>query len=328
MTVDLSVVVPCYNEIEVLDALRHRITEVCEAHVDGTSEVILVDDGSSDGTREAIVAITAEDGRFAGVLLSRNFGHQIALSAGLRYATGKRILILDADLQDPPELLPRMMALMDAGNDVVYGKRISRKGETAFKKASSSMFYRLLNRLSEVDIPRDTGDFRLMSRRALDVLNAMPEQHRFIRGMVSWIGFRQAAIEYHRDERFAGETKYPLRRMLRLTMDALTGFSIVPLRLASWLGLITAALSVPLLIYIAVSWLSGDTVEGWVSLSGIIVLFGSIQLIVIGIIGEYVGRMYVQAKNRPLFIVEEFARQSSEQDGAHHPVVPVPTHMR
>jgi dolichol-phosphate mannosyltransferase len=320
MTIDLSVVVPCYNEIEGLDALRQRLVRVCEDHAAGTWEVILVDDGSSDGTREAIVAIAQADSRFAGLLLARNFGHQIALSAGLRYAIGARILILDADLQDPPELLPQMMALMDAGNDVVYGKRISRKGETAFKKASASLFYRLLNRLSEVEIPRDTGDFRLMSRRALDVLNAMPEQHRFIRGMVSWIGFRQAALEYHRDERFAGETKYPLRRMLRLTVDALTSFSIVPLRLASWLGLITAALSIPLLVYIIVSWLSGDVVQGWVSLAGIVVLFGGIQLIVVGIIGEYVGRMYVQSKNRPLFVVEGFVRQSAEPIAELQPV--------
>jgi dolichol-phosphate mannosyltransferase len=266
------------------------------------------------------VAIAQEDDRFAGLLLSRNFGHQIALSAGLHYASGARILILDADLQDPPELLPRMMALMDAGNDVVYGKRISRKGETAFKKTTASLFYSLLNRLSEVEIPRDTGDFRLMSRRALDVLNAMPEQHRFIRGMVSWIGFQQTAIEYHRDERFAGETKYPLRRMLRLTVDALTSFSIVPLRLASWLGLITAALSVPLLIYIIVSWLSGNVVQGWVSLSGIVVLFGGIQLIVVGIIGEYVGRMYIQSKNRPLFLVDSFVRRTDPAAAGAEPV--------
>jgi polyisoprenyl-phosphate glycosyltransferase len=325
MTVDLSVVIPCYNEIEGLDALRQRLVRVCEDHVAGTWEVILIDDGSSDGTREAIVAIAAEDPRFAGLLLSRNFGHQIALSAGLRYACGDRILILDADLQDPPELLPQMMALMDAGNDVVYGKRISRKGETAFKKTSAALFYRLLNRLSEVEIPRDTGDFRLMSRRALDVLNAMPEQHRFIRGMVSWIGFRQVALDYHRDERFAGETKYPLRRMLRLTVDALTSFSIVPLRLASWLGLITAALSIPLLIYIILSWLSGDVVQGWVSLAGIVVLFGGIQLIVVGIIGEYVGRMYVQSKNRPLFIVDGFVRHSDARQARSDAAAPART---
>ncbi len=309
MSVHLSVVIPCYNEIEGLAALRERVTAACEAHAGGPWEVILVDDGSTDGTTESIRAAAADDPRYAGLILSRNHGHQIALTAGLHYAQGARILILDADLQDPPELLGDMMALMDDGADVVYGKRISRAGETLFKTASAALFYRFLNRLSEVPIPEDTGDFRLMSRRALDVLNAMPEQHRFIRGMVSWIGYRQVALEYHRDKRFAGETKYPLRKMLRLTVDALTSFSILPLRLASWLGLITAMLSVPLLIYVLISWIVGGTVQGWVSLTGIVVLFGGIQLIVVGIIGEYVGRMYMQSKNRPLFLVDSFDRQ-------------------
>ncbi|MEJ6396239.1 glycosyltransferase family 2 protein [Gymnodinialimonas sp. 2305UL16-5] len=309
MSVQLSVVIPCYNEIEGIAALRERVTAACEAHARGAWEVILIDDGSKDGTTQAIREIAADDPRYGGLILSRNYGHQIALTAGLHYAQGDRILILDADLQDPPELLGDMMALMDNGADVVYGKRLSRAGETAFKTASAALFYRFLNRLSEVPIPEDTGDFRLMSRRALDVLNAMPEQHRFIRGMVSWIGYRQVPLEYHRDERFAGETKYPLRKMLRLTVDALTSFSIVPLRLASWVGMITAALSVPLLIYVIISWLAGGTVQGWVSLTGIVVLFGGIQLIVVGIIGEYVGRMYMQSKNRPLFLVDSFERQ-------------------
>jgi dolichol-phosphate mannosyltransferase len=227
---------------------------------------------------------------------------------------------MDGDLQDPPELLPDMMALMDAGNDVVYGKRISRDGETAFKKTTSSLFYRMLNSLSEVSIPQDTGDFRLMSRRVLDALNAMPEQHRFVRGMISWVGFRQVPLEYHRDERFAGETKWPLRKLVHLTVDALTGFSILPLRLASWLGLATAALSIPLVIYILGSWVTGRAVDGWVSLSGIVVLFGGIQLIVVGIIGEYVGRMYIQSKNRPLFLVDSFVRRTDPAAAGAEPV--------
>lgn len=310
----LSVVVPCYNEEETLPELRRRLTHVCEEVMGDDWELILIDDGSSDATRKMIASAVEEDPRIVGTFLSRNHGHQLALTAGLFQARGARILILDADLQDPPELLADMMALMDAGHDVVYGQRRSRQGETAFKKLSAAAFYRLLNKMTDTDIPVDTGDFRLMSRRALNCFLSMPERHRFIRGMVSWVGFSQVPLLYDRDKRFAGETKYPLSKMLGLTIDALTSFSTKPLRLAIWLGLIVASLSVPLLVYILSSWFAGIAVSGWASMSLIVVLLGSTQLIVVGIIGEYVGRMYMQSKGRPLFIIDEVYRHLDTAD--------------
>lgn len=305
----LSVVIPCFNEAEGLIELRRRLTAVCQGTVGDDWEVVLVDDGSSDLTRSIIEGFVREDAHFVGVFLSRNHGQQLALTAGLSQARGQRILIMDADLQDPPELLPEMMALMDRGHDVVYGQRRTREGESAFKLFTSKLFYRTINRLIEVKIPNDTGDFRIMSRRVLDLFLAMPEQHRFVRGMISWVGFSQVPLLYDRHERFAGQTKWGVRAMLGLTVDAMTGFSILPLRLATWLGLMTAAFSVPLTVYIMGSWISGVAIEGWVSLAGIVTLFGSVQLIVVGIIGEYVGRMYMQAKSRPLFIIDNVLRK-------------------
>jgi glycosyltransferase involved in cell wall biosynthesis len=318
----LSVVIPCFNEADGLGELHRRLTAICHKFAGSDWEAVLVDDGSTDGTGAIIRSFVQSSPQFVGVLLSRNHGHQLALTAGLSQARGERILIIDADLQDPPELLPDMMALMDQGHEVVYGQRISRRGETAFKKGSAALFYRLLNRLTDTNIPVDTGDFRLMSRRALDVLMSMPEQHRFIRGMVSWIGFSQAPLLYDRDERFAGETKYPLSKMLTLTVDALTSFSTKPLRLATWLGMFVASLSIPLFIYIFASWIVGQTVSGWVSLTLIVVFLGSTQLIVLGIIGEYVGRMYMQSKGRPLFILEDVCRYSEvDDDQAEKPML-------
>ncbi len=257
-----------------------------------------------DRTWEVLRALSATDPTVVAVKLSRNHGHQLALTAGLTQCRGERVLVIDADLQDPPELLGAMLAMLDAGADVVYGQRRSRAGETRFKTATAAAFYRLLRRLVEIDIPLDAGDFRLMSRRALDVLNAMPEHHRFIRGMVSWIGLRQVPILYDRDARYAGETKYPLRKMIRFALDAITGFSVAPLRLASVLGGVAAALSLLLMIYTLGSWLLGHTTPGWTSLSSIVLLIGSVQLMVLGIIGEYLGRLYIEAKRRPLFVIE------------------------
>ena len=308
----LSIVVPCFNEEEALPALRDRVIPVAEAAVGDAFEIVLVDDGSSDGTAALMARFHAEDPRVTAVILSRNFGHQLALSAGLSHARGARILILDADLQDPPELLDQMMARMDDGADVVYGRRSRRAGETAFKTASARVFYRLMDRIVDIEMHRDAGDFRLISRRVADLLEGMPEQHRYIRGMVSWAGFRQEAVEYDRAPRVAGETKYPLARMMRFAADAITGFSVVPLRLATWLGFGFAGFAVLLFLYVLGSWAAGAAVPGWASIMAAVLLIGSVQLIVIGILGEYVGRLYMQAKGRPLFVVDRVLRAGKD----------------
>ena len=308
----LSVVSPCYNEEGSLAELQRRLTEVCREVAGDDYEIVLIDDGSSDRTREIIAEMADTDPHVIGVMLSRNHGHQLALSAGLHVCRGERILIVDADLQDPPELLGEMMRLMDDGADVVYGQRGERRGETAFKKFSAAAFYRLLNRLVDIQIPVDTGDFRLMSRRALDELNRMPEQHRFIRGMVSWLGFKQVALKYERHERFAGETKYPFRKMLRFAIDAITGFSTLPLRGAIYLGFVTALIGLIALGYTGYSYFTGIAIQGWTTLMLVVLILGSAQLFVLGVLGEYLGRLYMQSKNRPLFIIERIERNQSE----------------
>jgi dolichol-phosphate mannosyltransferase len=267
-------------------------------------EIVLVNDGSGDQSWQILQALASTDPHILAVNLSRNYGHQLALTAGLQLCRGERILIIDADLQDPPELLGDMMQLMDAGADVVYGRRRSRDGETWFKKASARVFYRALRRLMDVDVPADAGDFRLMSRRVLDHLNSMPEHYRFVRGLVSWIGFGQVPLDYDRDPRFAGETHYPLIKMMRFAVDAITGFSVTPLRGAALLGSALGIGSMSLLAYTIGSWLLGHTVDGWTSLTTIVLVLGSVQLITIGIIGEYLGRLYIEVKRRPLFVVE------------------------
>jgi dolichol-phosphate mannosyltransferase len=267
-----------------------------------------VNDGSRDASWSVMRRMATEDAHVVAVNLSRNHGHQLALTAGLDLCRGDTVLIIDADLQDPPELLPAMVqAMREQDADVVYGVRRSRAGETAFKRATAHGFYRLLSRATEVDIPLDAGDFRLMSRRALDALLAMPEQARFIRGMVAWIGFRQVPFAYDRAERFAGETKYPLRKMIRFAFDALTGFSSAPLKLASHAGLWLSLGSVLLILYIAYAWLAGQSIQGWTSLMLIVVVLGAIQMFVLALMGEYIGRLYNEAKRRPLYIVQEVA---------------------
>jgi polyisoprenyl-phosphate glycosyltransferase len=304
----LSIVVPCYNEQECLAVLHQRLTAVARQVAGEDYELVLVNDGSTDRTWPMMRDLAATDPRLVAINLSRNHGHQLALTAGLDLCRGDKVLIIDADLQDPPELLPDMLAAMDReGADVVYGVRESRSGETRFKRATASAFYRLLARATDVDIPVDTGDFRMMSRRALNALLAMPEQARFIRGMVAWIGFKQVPLSYKRDERFAGVTKYPLSKMVRFALDALTGFSSAPLKLASQAGLLLALGSVVLVIYIAFSWASGKTIPGWTSLMLIVVVLGAVQMFVLGLMGEYIGRLYSQAKQRPLYIVQEIA---------------------
>ncbi len=302
----LSIVIPCFNEQACLVELHRRVSAVAHAASGTDHEIILVNDGSRDATWSLMQEICVSDPNVVAVNLSRNHGHQLALTAGLDLASGAQILILDADLQDPPELLPGMMAAMrDQAADVVYAVRRKREGESAVKRATASVFYRLLARLTDTAIPLDTGDFRLMSRRALDALQSMPEQARFIRGMVAWIGFKQVPLPYDRAPRLAGETKYPLSRMIALALDAITGFSTAPLRLASHAGLWLVALSVLILAYILFGWLRGDAVAGWTSLMLVVVLLGAAQMFVLGMIGEYLGRLYLEAKRRPTYIVAD-----------------------
>ncbi len=306
--IDLSVVVPCFDEEASLPALLARLGPVCRAVAGDSHEIVLVNDGSRDRTWAVMTALARTDPALVCVNLSRNHGHQLALTAGLTLCRGARILVIDADLQDPPELLPAMMERIDAGCDVVYGQRATRAGETVFKTVTAALFYRLLRRIVDVDIPLDAGDFRLMTRRALDVLLAMPEQHRFIRGMVSWIGFRQEPIRYDRDLRFAGTTKYPLAKMLRFAMDAVTGFSIRPLRVATWLGFATIVAALVAGLYVVAQWASGAVVPGWTSVMIVSLILGSMQLLVAGLLGEYLGRLYMEAKRRPLFVIDAVVR--------------------
>jgi polyisoprenyl-phosphate glycosyltransferase len=304
----LSIVVPCFNEEACLRELHQRLSAAARIAVGEDYELVLVNDGSRDASWPLMQCLASEDPHIFAVNLSRNHGHQLALTAGLDLCHGATILIIDADLQDPPELLPAMYsALRDQGADVVYGVRRSRAGETAFKRATAHGFYRLLSRATEVDIPLDAGDFRLMSRRALDALLAMPEQARFIRGMVAWIGFRQVPFPYDRAERFAGATKYPLKKMMRFAFDALTGFSSAPLKLASHAGLWLSAGSVLLILYIAYAWLAGQSIQGWTSLMLVVVILGAIQMFVLALMGEYIGRLYNEAKRRPLYVGQDIA---------------------
>jgi dolichol-phosphate mannosyltransferase len=304
----LSIVVPCFNEEACLPALHERLSGAARKAAGEDYEIVLVNDGSRDSSWPIMRKMAADDSHVVAVNLSRNHGHQLALTAGLDLCRGETILIIDADLQDPPELLPDMMqAMREQDADVVYGVRRSRSGETAFKRATAHGFYRLLSRATEVDIPLDAGDFRLMSRRALDALLAMPEQARFIRGMVAWIGFRQLPFAYDRQERFAGSTKYPLKKMIRFALDALTGFSSAPLKLASHVGLALSIGSVILILYIAYAWAAGHNIPGWTSLMLIVVIIGAVQMFVLALMGEYIGRLYNEAKRRPLYIVQEVA---------------------
>jgi polyisoprenyl-phosphate glycosyltransferase len=312
-TVSLTVVSPCFNEGSVLRQFHERVSEVCRRIVPDF-EIVLVDDGSSDDTWIVMADLASRDPHMVCVSLSRNHGHQLALTAGLHYCRGERILIIDADLQDPPELLDEMMRLADAGNDVVYGMRRTRGGESFFKKATAYLFYRVLNTLADREIPKDTGDFRLITRRVLEVLNAMPENHRFIRGMVSWAGFRQVPLMYDRHARLAGETKYTLRKMLAFGLDAVTSFSVKPLRLAFYAAVILSAGSILLLAYSVVAYFETKTVRGWTSIIAVILFFLSAQFLFLGLIGEYLGRMYLEAKRRPLFVIQDVVYGTRERE--------------
>jgi dolichol-phosphate mannosyltransferase len=312
--------VPCYNEADGLRELYRRVTAVCDQTIGREYEIVLVNDGSRDATWAIMSLLATNDERIVAINLTRNYGHQIALTAGLEYCRGERIFILDADLQDPPELLPQMLALMDGGADVVYGQRRSRKGESWFKRVATLLFYRLLKRLSEVDIPLDTGDFRLISRRVLDIINAMPEQHRFIRGMVSWTGLKQVPLIYDRDARFAGQTGYPLRKLLALALDGMTGFSIAPLRLASYAGMLTGCIGFAMLVYAIGAKLFFAAPTGWASLMTVMLIIGGAQLLVLGIVGEYLGRLYMESKHRPVYLVDRIVGLPNAVDTPVHRV--------
>jgi glycosyltransferase involved in cell wall biosynthesis len=300
----LSVVVPIFNEEGTVEELHARLTAAV-APLD-SYELVLVDDGSSDRTWELLAAIAAGDPHVRLVRLSRNFGHQVALTAGVDAARGDAIVTMDGDLQDPPEVIPELVAQWREGFDVVYGVRVAREGETRFKLWTASLFYRLIRRMSPVDIPQDAGDFRLLSRRAADAFRSMPERARFIRGMTSWVGFRQVGVPYRREARYAGTTKYPTRKMLRFALDAITSFSTTPLRVMSAFGFSLVGLCGLYLAYALYKrFLTDDTVEGWTTVIVLVLLIGGAQLIGLGVIGQYVGRIYEESKNRPLYVVSE-----------------------
>ena len=302
---EITIVAPVYNEAETLPELYQRVREVMEQASD-TWELVLVDDGSLDGSGDLILELSKKDPRVRPVVFARNFGHQIAVTAGLDYSRGQAVVIIDSDLQDPPEVVLLMIDKWREGYEVVYGVRTDREGESWFKLMTASLFYRLIYRITDVNIPLDTGDFRLLDRKVVDVMNQMRERHRFLRGMSSWIGFRQTGVEYRRAARFAGETKYPLRKMMKFASDAITGFSYLPLQLATYLGFISAGISIlaiPIVIYLRFS--GSEAFFGQATTLIAVLFLGGIQLISLGILGEYLGRLYDQAKGRPLYIVRD-----------------------
>lgn len=319
----LSIVVPCFNEQEVIPETWRRLRGLRDAIHDCAIEFVFVDDGSRDGTLEALRAIARGDPSVRILAFARNFGHQLAVTAGIDAAAGDALVIIDADLQDPPEIIPEMLCKWREGYDVVYGTRLERPGESWFKLATARAYYRVLDRLSEVSIPLDTGDFRLISRRVADTLRAMPERDRFLRGMVSWIGFRQCALPYRRAERFAGVSKYPLGKMLRFATDGILSFSSAPLRLSVNLGLIAAALALIGILYALVLRIFTNIwVEGWTALMIAVLFLGGVQLISVGILGAYVGRIYNEIKNRPLYVVQERIGFPSDKRAAIPPPDP------
>jgi dolichol-phosphate mannosyltransferase len=299
-----SIVAPVFNELETLPVFYQRIVEVME-EVGDSFELVLVDDGSRDGSYQVMRELHERDPRVRCVEFSRNFGHQIAISAGLDHARGRCVIIIDSDLQDPPEVIPKMIARWKEGAEVVYAQRVKRTGETRFKLITASAFYRLITRITAVDIPRDTGDFRLLDRTVVDALVAMREHHRFMRGLSAWVGFRQEAVHYERQERYAGETKYPLVKMVRFSLDAITGFSYAPLQLATSLGFLLAGVSLFGIVVAVLLRIVNHAIVGQATTLILVLLMGGIQLIFLGVLGEYLGRIYDEVRARPLYIVRE-----------------------
>jgi dolichol-phosphate mannosyltransferase len=301
----LSVVVPVYNESLVIAAFHERATRALSAIPNCSYELIFVDDGSRDDSYEQLAVLAETDPRIRVVKFSRNFGHQIAISAGVDHACGDCVVVIDADLQDPPEVIVQMVEQWRAGFDVVYGVRASRAAESAMKLFTASLFYRLLNSLTRIPIPVDVGDFRLISRRVANQLRQLREKDRFVRGLVSWLGYRQTGVSYHREARFAGETKYPYSKMIKFAVDGVTSFSTVPLKLASWLGYGASALAFIYLVDVFLQKYRGITVQGWATTMVAMLFLGGVQLVCLGIIGEYLGRVFTECKPRPMYVVDE-----------------------
>jgi glycosyltransferase involved in cell wall biosynthesis len=315
----VSIVSPVYQEEDGIEEFHRRLVAAMEGIDDDLSfEVVYVNDGSKDRSLDLLEKIAADDGRVRVVDLSRNFGHQVALSAGVDHARGDAVVVIDSDLQDPPEVILDMIQRWRDGFKVVYGVRISRAGETRFKLLTSKIYYGLMDRISEVPLPRQAGDFRLLDRKVVDVLDQMPERNRYVRGMVAWVGFPQCAVEYERDPRFAGTTNYTLARMVRLALDGLTSFSDRPLRLATQLGVIVMALSFAVAGWTIVASMFdlGSSSRGWSSLMAVVLLLGGVQLLCIGVLGEYLGRVYRETKGRPLYVVNEVIGPEGRDDAA------------
>lgn len=306
-----SIIVPMYNEEEVITTTFERLTEVMK-QTNESYELIFVNDGSKDASAAIISELANIHDEVVLIDFSRNFGHQIAITAGMDYANGQAIIIIDADLQDPPEVMLMMIEKWKQGYEVVYGKRIKRKGETWFKKTTAKMFYRILRMMTNVEVPTDTGDFRLIDRKVCDVLKSLKEKNRFVRGLISWVGFKQTSVEFVREERFAGVTKYPLKRMISFALDAITSFSYKPLRIATYVGFLISLFSfVYLLVVLYQRIFTESTEAGWASIIALNLLFNGIILILLGVIGEYIGRIYDESKNRPLYIVREVVSQEN-----------------
>lgn len=303
----ISIIIPAYNEEEVAQECYNRLKEVLDKLNNYENEIIFVNDGSKDKTLEILTELANQNENVKIVSFSRNFGHQAAVTAGLKYVTGDAILIIDADLQDPPELLPEMLKLWEEGNEVIYGERKTREGESKFKLFTAKMFYKTLNALSDVEIPKNTGDFRLVDRKVVDTINSLPEHNKFLRGLFSWVGYRQYAFKYERKERFAGKTKYPLKKMLKLAADGIIGFSTKPLKILGGLGFISIIISFIILIYSLLSFaFEWNNLEaGWTSIMVSITFFAGVQLLSIWVLSEYIGRIYDETKNRPQYIVDK-----------------------
>jgi dolichol-phosphate mannosyltransferase len=301
MSPTFSIVAPVWNEI---DSLPEFIKRVSKAMGKRQWELLIVDDGSTDGSDKVLEEAAKQDKRIKPLLFARNFGHQTAVTAGMDHANGDAVIIIDADLQDPPEIIPELIAKWEEGNEVVYAVREERKGESFFKRITAKFFYRLINRITAIDIPLDTGDFRLMDRRVVEVLNSMREHHRFLRGMSAWVGFQQVGVPYERAARFAGETHYTVSKMIRLAVTAITGFSFFPLQVATFLGFLAAGIATIAIPFVVISRLMGNQAFFGQATTLIAVLFfGGVQLISLGILGEYIGRLYDEARGRPLYIL-------------------------